>query len=320
MMTFKQYLREGKVDLETLETQLDDFLKLGEIVNPEYQLLKDNINWYIRREVAELEKEHTHGRGSEIDATGDEALRGLVYSLPDSTTGILALKSKLARVKSVQSPFYKAVKAYYDKRVTLAEKLKTLKDKVITSVVKRTNVKIEKDAVMKQKFTDSKSLIDVLTKHLEEYTARAAKMATAQVDQAMLTLKEADWSLDKAAPLPDQSARNEVHMQVNEKRAFLINLTDGKGDKRTESESRREIYVKRAEENAHTAYMAWVAKMIDKIGKTVEKATMDGSPWTGSTLSVTTHDGEEQVWDNKMIINQSKYQVLFNQFPSRRIK
>jgi hypothetical protein len=52
--------------------------------------------------------------------------------------------------------------------------------------------------------------------------------------------------------------------------------------------------------------MAWVAKMIDKIGKTVAKAKMVGSPWTGSTLSVPTHDGEEQVWDNKMIINQSK--------------
>lgn len=47
---------------------------------------------------------------------------------------------------------------------------------------------------------------------------------------------------------------------------------------------------------------------------------MSGNIWTGTTLMVTTNDGEEQIWNTQMIINFSKYQKMFNQFPSRRKK
>ena len=60
--------------------------------------------------------------------------------------------------------------------------------------------------------------------------------------------------------------------------------------------------------------------MITKIGKPVTNAKMAGNIWTNAVLTVTTNDGEEQVWNTKMILNFSKYQKMFNQFPSRRKK
>jgi hypothetical protein len=89
---------------------------------------------------------------------------------------------------------------------------------------------------------------------------------------------------------------------------------------RKPSEAKLEKYVKANVDAAHQDYMAWVNKMTKKIGKGVKRAHISGSPWTGSTLDVTTNDGEEQIWTTHMIINYSKYNKAFNQFPSRRKK
>lgn len=43
-----------------------------------------------------------------------------------------------------------------------------------------------------------------------------------------------------------------------------------------------------------------------------------GSPWIDSTITIKTNDNEVNVWHTKMIINQSKYGKLFNQFPTRK--
>ena len=81
-----------------------------------------------------------------------------------------------------------------------------------------------------------------------------------------------------------------------------------------------ERYVQMNVTGAEEAYRNFMAKMIEKIGKPVVDAKMTGNIWTNATLHVTTNDGEEQVWNTKMILNFSKYQVMFNQFPSRRKK
>jgi D-xylose transport system substrate-binding protein len=71
---------------------------------------------------------------------------------------------------------------------------------------------------------------------------------------------------------------------------------------------------------AEDAYRNFMEKMIQKIGKPVVGAKMTGSIWTNAVLTVTTEDNEEQVWHTQMILNFSKYQKMFNQFPSRRKK
>jgi hypothetical protein len=75
-----------------------------------------------------------------------------------------------------------------------------------------------------------------------------------------------------------------------------------------------------SKKGAEDAYRDFMEKMIQKIGKPVVDATMTGSIWTNAVLHVTTDDGEEQSWKTQMILNFSKYQKMFNQFPSRRIK
>ena len=77
-----------------------------------------------------------------------------------------------------------------------------------------------------------------------------------------------------------------------------------------------EMNVKGAEE----AYRSFMAKMIQKIGKPVIDAKMTGNIWTNALLHVTTDDGEQQTWKTQMILNFSKYNKMFNQFPSRRVK
>ena len=73
-------------------------------------------------------------------------------------------------------------------------------------------------------------------------------------------------------------------------------------------------------QGAEASYRDFMHKMITKIGKPVVNAKMTGNIWTSAVLTVNTNDGEEQVWNTKMILNFSKYQKMFNQFPSRRKK
>lgn len=330
MITFKQYIVEGQADLENLEHQLDNFVKAGEIVNPEYVRLKGLINRGIEnasRGMHTLVKSSDQNGGRTDDMYAiEDSLGSLWYDVPNSTNEVLALKNKLARVKTAagrQHPYFRGLDDFYKKYSPLAEKVKKLKDIVVTTAKKREDVKVQKDVVMKKKFKDSASLIEVLKQHLDEYVQRAGKMAGEQVDHALDVLKKADWDLDKAAPYPKTGIGRAAYLSALEKRNYLEHLStrvDQKSEIRKPSAEARKHKIEQAEKGAHGSYMAWVAKMIDKIGKTVDKATMSGSPWTGSTLRVTTHDGEEQVWDNKMIINQSKYGTLFNQFPSRRVK
>ena len=310
-------------NLANLEQEVDRYLAAGEIINPEYLKLKSQINRSIEKESRPM-RELVSGTSDMYDI--EEALGSLWYDLPASTNEVLALKNKLARVKTKEGrayPYFKGLEEFYKKYSALAEKFKKLKDKVVKVAVKRQQAKDEKATVMRQKFTDSKSMVEVLTQHIDEYKARAVKMAGDQITFGLGILERASWSLNEAAPYPKPSMARDAYRAAVEKRNLLESISDSDGndrDKRKASPSKRKAKEDEAEKNAHVSYMAWVAKMIDKIGKTVEKAAMTGSPWNGSTLRVTTNDGEEQVWDNKMIINQSKYGTLFNQFPSRRIK
>ena len=74
--------------------------------------------------------------------------------------------------------------------------------------------------------------------------------------------------------------------------------------------------IKKAEEK----YLLFILKMESKINKEIIKAAIDGTIWTNALITVETVDGEIQVWKTKMIINFSKYNKMFNQFPTRRIK
>jgi hypothetical protein len=153
---------------------------------------------------------------------------------------------------------------------------------------------------------------------------RARKAAEEQYENCMVEFEKHDWDLDKIAPRPTASVGRARYRAMAEKRDFLSSLTLAKSSResniRSASPEKKKSMMEAAAKNAHDSYMAWVSKIIDKIGKVVQSAKMSGNPWNGSTLSVVTQDGESQTWHTKMIINVSKYGTLFNQFPSRQIK
>lgn len=73
-----------------------------------------------------------------------------------------------------------------------------------------------------------------------------------------------------------------------------------------------------ARRDAISTFDSYLYKLAGKIGKPIASATMTGSLWDGSILTVKCQDGEDQSWNTKCILNCSIYQKLFNQWPTRR--
>lgn len=315
--------------LKRLDAEIDQYLEAGEILNPDYERLKQAVNRTIERDIQahyrHVEYREDGESGAEALArVGDEALEELIYAVPHNTSGVLSLKSKLAKVKAKSHPLYKAVHSYYTLYSPIAAKMKDLKDKVVKITAKRAEAKVAKEVAYRKKFTDSEALVKILTADIERCMDYARKRAEEQYEYCMSQLEKHDWDLDKAAPRPTGTTSKERYRSMNEKRNFLASLTVAKSLResniRVPSSAKKTQLKEDAARNAHESYMAWVNKIIDKIGKIVQSAEMHGDPWTGSTLSVVTQDGEEQTWSTKMIVNASKYGTLFNQFPSRRVK
>jgi hypothetical protein len=199
-----------------------------------------------------------------------------------------------------------------------------LKTMVVKTTAIRAAAKQEKVAVRKKKFGDPASLHKALTTHLEEFKAKAHEYAGDHYDTMMQHMEKHGWDLDKAAPKPDSfKDTKESYHTKNAWRQRLSNMTEPvgtKGSVRKSSKKIRASYQEQAKQNAHDEYMSWVHKMTDKIGKPVADASVSGNPWTGSRLHVVAHDGEEQNWNTKMIINRSKYNNLFHQFPTRKTR
>jgi len=333
MKSFNQFLYEelqvtlNENELRSLHNDVDRHIKNGEIVKPEYERLKNNIDRHIRNAGEELAKAHTHGRGQEHEAhvarSGDEHFHDLVYGIPSSSNEVLQLKNKLAKSTSKDHPLHKALTAFHKEHGPLAEKMKHLKTLVKTTTQKRQEKKEVEAKSFKKEFGDTSHLHKVLTQHIDEYKHRAHKMAGQQYDQHMKELEKHGWDLDKAAPKPHTGMGHVAYRTAMSIRHHLQGLTvgsEGKDHIRRPSKEIRAEHQAKAKQAAHDSYMAWVHKLTKKIGKPTKHAEMTGDPWTGSHLHVKTHDGEDQHWHTKMILNQSKYQRLFNQFPTRRKK
>jgi hypothetical protein len=79
-----------------------------------------------------------------------------------------------------------------------------------------------------------------------------------------------------------------------------------------------EIVAKLAEQTAKADFDAYLCKLAKKIGKEVADASLTGSLWNWSTLTVICTDGEVQTWATQCIINYSVLHKPFNQWPTRR--
>jgi hypothetical protein len=302
--------------------------KAGEILNPTYQDLSGQA-----RRIFGSDTNHARDLMLKHFHAGDktEELNTLYYDWPsDSFMSLGKAERALAKVKGDKyKDVISAATEVIKKWKPIAADLKDLKGKVVKVTQKRAEAKTAAAAVMQSKFNDSASLIKVLESHLKEYKDMAAKRAGDFLKDKLATLKDAGWDLNKVAPPPNSSNMDrERYMTAQNKRSLYTSITKAKdsSSRRGEPDIREpnqvmiDHYINQAVKGAEESYRDFMQKMINKIGKPVTDAVMTGSIWTNASLKVTTSDGENQTWNTKMILNFSKYQKMFNQFPSRKLK
>ena len=329
MRKFSTFINEARMTTSgELTAAITGHKKAGEILNPEYQDLNSQARRIFggdTRHVNDLMLKHMHAG----DRTPE--LNDLYYSWPSDSFASLNKAAKL--LAKVKDPKHKDVvtagNEVIKKWQPIAADLKDLKGKVVKVTQKRAEAKAAAEKVMSKKKADSKALIKIFESHMNEYIAMAEKRAKEFIDDKLAVLKKHDWDLNKIAPPPNSRTMGSTeYKSAQAKRDLYRSITKstqsvsrpGDPDIREPRKEMIDRYIEMNKKGAQEAYENFMHKMMQKIGKPVVDATMKGNIWTNAILNVTTDDGEEQVWHTQMILNFSKYQKMFNQFPSRRKK
>ena len=328
MKSFKSYIVEARMTThKEIVDAIAQYKKAGEILNPQYQDLvsqakrvMNNSKWSAKPDsILDLVR----------DYRDDAELSDLYYTSFDGFTSHNKIEKLIAKLEKKKIPAYakmiKDVTEYLKDWKPVGEDLKELKGKIVKATQKRAEAKQAASTAMGKKFADSSSLIKIFESHLQEYKDMAEKRAKEFVQDRLNFLKKHDWDLDKAVP---RTKNYSDYKAVEQRRSILSAITKskestrryGEPDIREPDQVKIDRYVEMNVRGAEDAYRSFMQKMIEKIGKPVVDAKMTGNIWTNAVLTVTTNDGEEQVWNTKMILNFSKYQKMFNQFPSRRKK
>ena len=329
MKTFKSYITEARMDHDAIVKAIAAYKHAGEILNPRFNDLKSAISYDMRYGKFSPKDDLLDLVRAERDDR-DPDLNDLYYTSFDSLASVGKIEKLAAKLHKKNNPKYKKMLASVDQFVKawkpVAADMKLLKTKIVKVTQKRAEAKLAKNDAMAKKFADSSSLIKIFESHMDEYKKRAENEAKAFVGRLLDNLKKNGWDLDKVAPYPKSMNRDYKTMKNKRDLYQMITKASKSGYRRDDpyivQADRTKInrYIEMNVKGAEDSYRSFMEKMIQKIGKPVIDATMTGNIWTNATLTVTTDDGEQQVWSTKMILNFSKYNKMFNQFPSRRKK
>lgn len=328
MKSLKSYITE-QVKIENREgllAQITQYKKEGEILNPDYVRLTDAAKRLYGKDskatqmVALNQLHDLRGKGIE-----NPIIQDFYYSISDSMIVLGKLQKMVDKVAKDNDPAIKVVSNAVNKLISdwkqIAGDLKELKTKVVKVTQKREQARTVAAVETQRKFADSSSLVKVLESHIEEYKKRAHDEAKRIVDYRIDLLQKADWDINKVAPRSyDKTAAAKRSAFEAITKATSYAPRRGEPDIRKPDQSLIDRFIKMNVDNAEAAYLEFIHKMVTKVGKPVVNATMTGNIWTNATLTVKCDDGEEQTWKTQMILNFSKYQTMFNQFPSRRVK
>lgn len=329
MKKFSSFITEARMTTTgEITDAIAKYKKAGEIMNQEYIELNSRARGIFSndtRHVNELVLKHMHAGNRTTE------LSDFYYAWPsDSFVSLnksakLLAKLKDPKFKDVVSAGNEVVKKW----APIAAELKELKGKIVKATQKRAEAKAEAEKVLEKKKGDSKALIKIFDAHMKEYVAAAEKRAKEFIDDKLAILKKAGNDLNKVAPMPNsRTMGTSEYKTAQAKRDLYRSITKstvsvsrpGEPDIREPNKAMIDRYIEMNKKGAEEAYENFMHKMMQKIGKPVVDANMKGNIWTNAILTVTTNDGEEQVWHTQMILNFSKYQKMFNQFPSRRKK
>lgn len=281
---------------------LDSAIADGQITKRNWEDTKHDINRALDKAREAVIAQNYFNRPELRD---DENASNLYYAMAHDVNGLNTMKKNATKMGN--DPFGQAALELYAEYAPLAAKLKELKPMIVTVTQQRAEKKEAEKQVKTSRMDSASILVDLLKEHHDEYVDRARKMGEDYHNRVMANLEKAG-GIEVAAPAPNSRMSREEYRYAKAKREFFIQMLSTTAEKYGDEEAK----------GAHMAYMEWVYKLITKIGKPIEKANVSGNPWTGSRIAVVTNDGETQVWNTKMILNQSKYGKLFNQFPTRR--
>lgn len=157
--------------------------------------------------------------------------------------------------------------------------------------------------------------------------ARAEKDANELIARYVAKLEAAGMDIDVAYPRPNGRMSREEYRATLARYNIALSLTTyvkptlrpGEPNLRKHSPEGVARFVTAAKETADAQYTAFVAKLEAKVGA-CDAAELSGEHvWGYSTLTVA--KGEEvEHWRTQQIVNVSKLGLLFNQWPSRKLK
>jgi hypothetical protein len=160
---------------------------------------------------------------------------------------------------------------------------------------------------------------------------RAALGAQEIIERVAADLEVHSWDSNAAAPFPRSTHHGRVEYATRrakyDRYILLTKSADGRGSHRPDQPrfvvmdpdgcSR---FISECEKMAAAQYDAFIVKLVYKVGPCVS-ASLEGSHvWGRSTLTVTKADGPVERWFTQQIVNVSSRGLLFNQWPTRKVK
>jgi hypothetical protein len=159
-----------------------------------------------------------------------------------------------------------------------------------------------------------------------EAIEKAAEFALAHFNRVMQKMTESDWDLNVYAPRLHYY--DYQYKSRQREREFVTTLFDYDYERNMHSDKhqffkfsteRRDRFIQDARDGAAAQYDAFVEKLIVKVGE-VDSAVLHGNHvWGYSILEVRKGEVVER-WKTQQIVNFSKYNKVFNQWPTRKVK
>lgn len=163
----------------------------------------------------------------------------------------------------------------------------------------------------------------------EKAMERAEVEAKKIVEKVRAELKAAGNDLEVCAPYPDSGklCGAAYHSALGKYRLFRHLCKSRKGSRSMREPNFADVdsnyvakYIKDAKTAAAFQYDAFIVKLCLKIGDCVGATITGEHVWGRSQLRVAKMTGPTEVWMTQQIVNCSKLGLLFNQWPSRKIK
>jgi hypothetical protein len=192
------------------------------------------------------------------------------------------------------------------------------------------------DEATQQPKTGTLTIVQILSKELAPYLVEMKKRYREGGKQFVSLiekkLKEHDWDLNKLVPRMKNIHDRKAYIEYQRYKQKIQTVTEPDKDKNPlvlrfdgpyylqMAPGKIAAFLQQMEKDAEVSFDSYIAKLAEKIGQEIKSADVQGNLWNGSILEVVTLANEVQRWKTQIIINRSKLGLLFNQYPTRRMK